>query len=649
MDETRKKTVLFLCGCYTNIAGIVDMEALTKWAEKRDDIDVVEVHNLLCSPDGQNDFKAVLTRHQPDNIIIAACSPKMHEKTFQELAEEVGMNMGHVLMANIREQCSWVTTDKIEATNKAKVLINAAIERVRFSENLEKHTMEVVPDILIIGGGIAGIEAALTASQAGRNVYIVERDISLGGSVIKTEDVAPNMECAPCLLAPRLSDIREDHNITVISNAEVTDVLGFYGNFKVNILKKARYVEDSCIGCDACFEVCPVEVPSEFHLGLASRKAIYTLFPGAVPAEAVIDRDICKHFIDDSCDACVAECPFGSINFAQEDEDIEVNVGAIILATGYETGCACKFEELGYRRVDNVYTLPEFERLASSNGPTGAEIRLKNGQQPNSVAVIHCAGSLREDGIPYCSGTCCIGAAKVGEFVRKQNPEAKVFNIHNDLVFPGPGAHKFYKDQIKGGTRFVKCSDLESIKISARNGKISVEGDGFDAIEVDMVVLSTGMIPATGTRELAELLNIDLKKDGFFKSDHELLHSTGASVDGIYLAGCAAGPCDVAESVTRAQAAIGDAISKLIPGREIELEIMTSVIDEEKCGGCKLCVMVCPYKAVSYDTEENISKVTEALCRGCGTCVASCPSGAAKAKHFTDKQIYAEIGGLLRG
>ncbi len=647
MAEEKRKTLLFLCNCGTNIADFLDMEAVADWALRHGDVAVVERHNLLCAPDGNKFFKEILSREKPENVVVAACSPKMHEATFQGLAEEVGMNMSRVQMANIREHCAWVTTNPDEATSKAQNLINAAVRRSWLSEDLEKRTAPANPDILVIGGGIAGIEAALTASKDGRKVYVVDREISLGGSVIKYEELAPNMECAACLLAPRLAEIKDCPNVTVITNAEVTDVLGFYGNFTVKIRKKARFVEDSCIGCEACFEVCPVSVKNDFHLGMGTRKAIYSLFLGSVPPAAVIDKANCKHFTDGSCSACVEACSFKSINFEQQDENIEVDVGAVFVATGFDSGDPSGIEGLGYGKIDDVYSLPEFERIASSNGPSGGNIVLKNGEPPASVAVVHCVGSMCDDAIPYCSGTCCTTAMKVGELVRKQVPNAKVCNIYNDLVIPHPREYAFYRKQIEEGTEFIKCLDLKSVEVSRDNGKIKVKGSGIDTFEVDMVVLVTGLKPAAGTLGMAEMLDIELEKDGFFSPDHVFLHATGTSLDGIYVAGCAAGPCDIATAVTRAKAAAGDALSKLVPGREIELEIMTSVINEEICSGCKLCISVCPYKAVYYDKEKNISVVNENICRGCGTCTASCPSGAAKSRHFTDGQIYAEIGGLI--
>lgn len=645
----KKRAMLFLCNCGTNIADFVDLDELARWAASHEDVSEVARHNLLCSPEGKSFFQETIRKRCAGGVVVAACSPKMHEKTFRKLCEETGVNVGHVHIANIREQCGWVTADKLEATAKAKDLIRGAIRRSHLAEDLTRRTMEVNTGILIIGGGIAGIEAALTASRAGRKVYIVERDISLGGAVIRDEEVAPTMECSPCMLAPLLSEIKDSPNIECIANAEVTSVVGFFGNFTAKIHKKARAVEDSCIGCEACFEVCPVEVRSRFHPGLGAHKAIHILFPGSAPAAAAIDKEACKHFVDGSCDACAEACPFGSINYSQEDQDMEIEVGAIIIATGYDTINPSGAPGLGYGSIDDVYTLPEFERIASSNGPYGGKIKLRNGADPMSIAVIHCTGEMLEaDGDPYCPPLINAVALKVGNYARKHLSDTIIHHIYGDMVLAGPKEFALYQRQKKMGTKFLKCADMNSVKVS-RNGRIRVEGRGFDPVEVDMVVLATGMKPASGARKLAEILNVELDERGYFKSAHDLLHQTGASIDGIYVVGCAAGPCDVAAAVTRGQAALGDALSKLVPGREIELEMMASVIDEERCAGCKLCVSVCPYKAVNYDSEKGICVISEAICRGCGTCAATCPSGASKARHSTDAQVYAEIEGVLNG
>jgi heterodisulfide reductase subunit A2 len=646
MKKHDKKMALFLCKCGTNIADMVDFDTIQR---RFGATAAVSTHDLLCSPAGKKFMKESLAANKPDVVVVAACSPKMHEKTFQDVAAGAGINMARVHMANIREQCAWVTKDKNEATAKAIALINGALVRSVLHEDLDKRSMECLTDIVVIGGGIAGIEAALMAANAGRKVTIIEKEISVGGEVIKMEEVAPNMECAPCLLAPRISSVRDNPNITVVANAEVTDVIGFFGNFIVKALRKARYVKSSCIGCEACFEVCPVSAPSNFHLGLGTKKAIYTQFPGSLPATAVIDAKTCKHFIDGSCDACVAVCPFQSIDFNDKDEKIEITAGAVIVATGSGLLPMTSLPLFKRGRIANALTMPEFERIASSNGPYGGDIRLADGRPVNSLAVIHCAGSLTTEGVPYCSGICCMTAMKAGELLRKKNPKAAVVNIHDRMVMTGPDYDAFYKRQKHEGTKFVKTSDLTAVSVAQKGNSLEVRGPGFEPFSADMVVLATGSTPSPDMDALCKLLNTDRSSGGFFKPDHQILHATGTSIDGVYAVGGCASPCDISTAITRAQAAAGDAVSRLVPGRKIELETMTSAIDELKCGGCRLCIAVCPYKAVRYDRDKKVSVVNEAVCRGCGTCAAACPGGAIRAKHFADNQLFAEVEGVLHG
>ncbi len=647
MGETPPKVGLFLCRCGNNVAGFMDMDDIAAWAKENPDIAFVEFNDLLCSPAGKTFAQENMEKTGVDYYIVAGCSPKMHEKTFQEVAQKAGKNIANVQLANIREQCGWVTKDKELATAKAKNIIRAAIERIKYHENLEQESMEVLTDIVVIGGGLAGIEAAIMAGNAGRNVTIIDKEVSLGGQVILTEEVSPHMECAPCLLAPRLSEIRDHKKINVVTNAEVNDVLGFFGNYTVKVTKKARYITDACIGCEECFEPCPVSMKSEFHLGLGERKAVYTQFPGSVPAAAVIDAGGCKKLNGEECDACVKACPFGAVNFDDKDEDLEIQCGGVIVATGSGQVAPEVLEPLGYGKIDNVYTMGEFERLASSNGPNAGTIQLKNGEAPESIAVIHCAGSLCEGGLDYCSGTCCAMADKAGELMHKQSHSAKVYNIHDRLVYNGPEAQAFHANQLKEGTQYLKTDDLSSVKVEAKDGKIQVRAAGVEPIVVDLVVLSTGQAPTPGMEKLAEMLNVERDKAGFFKADHPTLHATGSTLDGINLAGPCQSPCDADTAVTRAHAAAGDLVGKLQPGKKIELEVMTTIINEEVCAGCKLCISVCPYKAISFNPEKCISEVNEAICRGCGTCASNCASNAMKAKHFTDQQMYAEIGGIL--
>lgn len=642
-----EKTVLFLCKCAGNISNTVDFNVLKEWARNRGGIDTLVTGNLLCSPREKEAFGDVLESHPGARIIVAACSPKLHEKTFTEIAEKRGINLSRVQMANIREQCAWVTEDPKEAAEKAITLINGALKRSVYSEDLVRPVIKAREEVAVIGGGVAGISAALTLSKGGRKVFLVEREISLGGALIKTEEVAPKMECAPCMLAPLLAQVRDDPNIEVLANAEIKEVRGFLGNFSLTLEKKARFVKDNCPGCGECFQVCPVSVPSEFHERLGHRKAVHIMFPGSVPSAAAIVKEECKHFKDEGCDECAKVCPFESIDFNEKDTTLSIDVGAVILATGLKNGSVEAFPNLGHGGQLAVYTTPEFERLLCSNGPSEGQFRLEDGRPVKRAAVIHCAGSLQAGGLSSCSRVCCMNALKVGELLRHQYPKVEVLNIHSDLVLPSPGEQAFYEKQLAGGTVFIKTGDISATKVSPSENSIVVTGNGFDPLDVDVVILSTGLAPSKGSGELAEIFDLETGISGFFSPDHEILHTTGASLDGIYIAGVASGPATSAESITRGRAAAGDILSTLVPGREIILEAMTSVIDEEKCSGCKLCISSCPFKAVFFDGEKGISVVNEVLCRGCGTCTAACPSGASRAKHFTDLQIRAEIGGLL--
>lgn len=643
-------TTLFLCRCGTNVADFVDLEALAEWARRNEGVDHVHIHDYLCAPAGKEFIATTLKEQGSARAVMAACSPKLHLKTFEECATNAGLNPAQVGMANIREQCAWVTPDKDQATTKARSLIQAALNRSVLHRDLHRKNMECSTDFVVIGGGIAGIEAALQAAEAGRKVVIFEKEISLGGEMIKVEELAPMSECAPCLLAPRLSEVRENPNITVVSNATVTDVVGFFGNFTVTARKKARFVTDDCIGCEACFEPCPVDVVSDFHLGLGTHKAIHTLFPGSVPAAAAIDSGHCLHFKDQDCNACVENCPFGAIDFAQADEIVEVKCGAVVVAIGAEVHVPKDIPRLALDGRSDVYTYAEFERLTCSNGPSRAELRRRGGDAPKSVAVLHCAGSLCADGLSYCSGVCCANALMAGETIRKELPEAIVHNIHDRLVFPGPETEKFLHKQIDAGTKMIECRELGNVRLEDLGADgVRVHIPGRDAMVVDMVVLSTGFVPGEKAREFARMLDAELDPRGFLRSDHPILNATGSVIDGVAIAGSCLQPSHAAQSVTSAQAAVGRALSRLVPGRTIELETMVSHIDPDRCAGCRMCGSTCPYKAIRFDAANARSFINEAICRGCGTCAATCPSGAITAHHFTDEQLIAEVRGVLHG
>ncbi len=626
------RVALIFCRCGTNIADHVDLEELARWAAGVATIDVVETADFLCSPAGRDSLRQRLQELQPTAVVIAACSPKMHEETFRAVAADAGVNPGRVLLANIREQAAWVTPDRVAATRKAIALIRAAVARAEFSDDLEVRTMPADTDILIIGGGVAGIEAALTAATAGRQVYLIERDIALGGQVARTESVAPQMECSPCLLAPRLAAVAEHENIHVVTHAEVTAVLGFYGNFTVRVTRHPTYVNSRCIGCGECFAACPVSVPDPSWRRQGASRAVRTLYPGSVPAMAAIDPTVCRHFTTGDCDACRAACPFDAIDFADPGEALEFQVGALILATGFEPLPAP--DQFGHSNIPDVLTLSEFECRISANGPTGGVLQTAAGATPETIAVIHLEPS------PLLE----LYALKVDAYIEHLLPTAEVLHIH-ECPMTGTAVDRL---QEQHGLRpnFWICRDVLGLRVTATD-RLDIRGGELDPIQVDMVLLCGPMGPADGTSELAELLAVDQRDDGFFAAGHPLLQQVNTTVDGIYTAGAAAGFCNVPTAITRARAAAGDAVSRLQPGREIPLESMTSCIDETICAGCKLCLQACPYDAIHYDADARVSRINEAICRGCGTCTAACPSGASRARSFDDRQIYAEIGGLL--
>jgi heterodisulfide reductase subunit A2 len=647
MPKKPNKIGVLLCNCGTNIADNVDMEAVSNWAKGNEKVAFVASHDLLCSPEGKKYFQELIKKKKVDNLVIAACSPHMHGATFQDIALQSESNVAKVHMANIREQAAWVTPDMNDATAKSITLINAAIERSLLHEQIKPKYMDCKTDVVIIGGGVAGIEAALLAAQADRKVTLIEKEISVGGRVMQVEEMAPNMECAACLMAPRLSKLKDQPNITVLAPAEVLDIRGFFGNYQVRVQKKARYVNAECIGCEACFEACPVSVPSLFHLGMGTHKAIYTQFPGSVPQMAAIDAKHCLHFKDGSCHACVEACPFAAIDFEEKEELLEIPAGAVILAIGSQLYQGDDLKRLGYPTLENVYTLPEFERLACSNGPTQGEIQSRQKEKPNSIAVIHCAGSLSEQGLEYCSGPCCLTALKVGELLRKQSPQAKVINIHNRLVIQGTEAEAFLQKQSKEGTRLLHTADLNQTKVTRAGKQLMVTTAEGTNIIVDMVVLATGLSPSRDTGLFAEFTHAEPSAQGFYSPEQAHLKAHGTTIDGFYAVGGCKTPSLTAQAVNQAQAAAGEIVSRLVPGRKIPLEPMTTVIDDQACAGCKLCIAVCPYHAIEYDSKKKVSRVNEAICRGCGTCAANCPTHAACAKHYTNDQIMAELEGVM--
>jgi heterodisulfide reductase subunit A len=648
------KIGVYICHCGLNIADTVDVEEVTKYAATLPAVAVARNYKFMCSDPGQSMIKEDIKELGLNRVVVASCSPLMHEPTFRHAIQEAGVNPYLFEMANIREHCSWITEDHKEATEKAKALVGAAVRRVYYHQPLEVREVPVNPDTLIVGGGIAGIQAALEIADSGHKVYLVERDPSIGGHMIQFDKTFPTLDCSACILTPKMTSVGMHPYIELMTYSEVEEISGFVGSFKAKIRKKARYVnEDKCNGCGVCVTKCPWTADSEFDLGLGKRKAIYTPFAQAVPNIPVIDTEHCAYFLKGKCRACEKFCELGAIDFEQGDQMVEVEVGNIILATGYDAFDPTPITQYGYGRFDNVYTGLEFERICNAVGPTSGKIVLKDGSEPKSIAIVHCVGSRDENYHEYCSRVCCMYALKYSHLI-KERAEADVYQMYIDMRCFGKGYEEFYDRVSNEGANFIrgkvaKVTD-EAVNEEEKGKLIAVVEDtllgSMLRVPVDMVILATALEPREDAAEVAKLFGISRSADGFFLERHPKLDPVATMTDGVFIAGCCQGPKDIPDTVAQASAAAARVLALIAKGR-VELEAATAVVDEEKCSGCRICTLLCPYSAISFIEDEKVSRINEALCKGCGTCAAACPSGAITHKQFTTEEIAAEIEGVL--
>jgi heterodisulfide reductase subunit A len=644
---------VYICECGPNIKDAVDMAELVAGAGQQEDVVRARSFGFFCSPEGRAFLEEEIRANNLTRIVIAGCSPKEHGQTFQEVLKGVGLNPYLLQMANIREQCSWVIPEKDAATRKAGALIRGAIDRVRLHEPLHSKTMACCPDVLVVGAGVAGISAALAVARKNRNVYLMEKEPCIGGRVARHEDLFPDMSCASCVIAPQQDTVLHHDNIQILTLTRLLGVVGYLGNFEVTLREKPRFVDmDACIGCGACFEVCPVSVAGPSGDERGGRKAIYIPYGGALPNVAVIDEKSCLRFQGGSCGACAQACPFGAIQYDQTDTVRELHVGAVVVATGFSPFDPGRDERYGYGRIKNIITSLEFEQLVNSTGPTEGKILLADGRTPEKIAFVHCVGSMTEKFNDYCSGVCCLYTLKHAHQARAQLPEAGIVQFHGELCLSGKDAHRFYR-KVANEDRIDLFRMLrpDSIEIQEGSGGIAItHTDTAGKLKrntFDMVVLATAMEGAEGTAKMAGILDLNLGKNGFFEEADACLDPVASARDGIFVAGCAQGPKDIPASVAQGHAAAGKIMEKLPSGKELVLEPMVCDIDQEICSGCLICKRLCPFKAIVTEACDSVVSINEALCRGCGLCAAACPSGAVTARHFTTAAIFQEMRGLL--
>ncbi len=654
-----ERTGVYICHCGTNIAATVDVERLRDWTGKhlaRRGVAISRDYKFMCSSLGQeliqNDIKELgLTR-----VVVAACSPHLHENTFRGASQRAGLNPYLCELVSIREQCSWVHDDREAATQKAMAIVAGGVERVLHHEALEPLRVPIHPDTLVVGGGIAGIQAALEIADSGRRVYLVEREGSIGGHMAQFDKTFPTLDCAACILTPKMVSVGMHPNITLLTYSEVEKVDGYVGNFTVKVRQKARCVHtELCTGCGICEQKCPVKVVDKvFEAGLGQRKAIYSMFPQAVPKFPVLDKENCIYFQRGRCKACQMFCPTNAIDFEQQDEVKEISVGNIIIATGYDLFDPTRIAQYGYGRLPNVITSLEFERLSNSAGPTNGAILLKDGKTaPQTVGVIHCVGSRDRNYNNYCSSICCMQSLKFAHLVRERTG-ATVYNFYIDMRTAAKAYDEFYQRVLEEGVHFIrgKVGEVTDFaRLPGEEGKliIQVEDTLFGKqmrIPVDMVVLSCALEARQDAKAVAKTFGISCSADGWFIEKHPKLDPVATMTEGIFIAGCVQGPKDIPNSVSQGAAAAARVLGRIQQG-EILLEPVRAEVIEERCSGCRLCNSLCPFNAISFDEEKAVSRINAALCQGCGTCVAACPAAAIAGTGFSSEQVLSQIDGLL--
>ena len=657
---------VFICHCGSNIAATVDVEKVAQLIKAEPGVVFAAEYQYMCSENGQQLIKNAIKENNLTGIVIGSCSPRMHEVTFRKAAAAAGLNPYMVEIANIREHVSWIHKDKDEATEKALILVRTAVAKVKLNSPLHEGESPVVKRALVIGGGIAGIQAALDIAEAGYKVDIVEKNATIGGRMSQLDKTFPTLDCSACILTPKMVDCAQNENIEILSYSEIEDVKGFVGNFKVKIKKKARFVDETkCTGCKICMEKCPSRKGlNEFNMNLNNRTAIYIPFAQAIPNVAVIDPEQCIKLNTGKCGICQKFCGAGAINYEMKDEFIDREYGAIVVATGFRPINIDAFNEYGYSDNKDVITSLELERIMNAAGPTGGVLlRPSDLTNPKVITFIQCVGSRDVSGCgkPYCSKICCMYTAKHAMLIREKYPDTEVHVFYIDVRTPGKNYDEFYR-------RAVEQYDVDYIKgmvgkVYNENGKLMVQGSNLIdntqiVIPSDLVVLATAIEPEPSARKIATLLTASIDTNNFLTEAHAKLRPVESPTAGVYLAGVCQGPKDIPETVSQASAVAAKVIG-LLAKDKLKTNPCIAVVNENMCNGCSQCANVCAYGAITYVDKEfrlgggkseikRVASVNPAVCQGCGACTVTCPSGAMDLSGFSSKQITSEVEAICK-
>ena len=656
---------VFVCWCGSNIAATVDVQAVAEAMKREPGVVYAANYQYMCSEGGQKLISDAIHEYNLTGVVICSCSPRMHEATFRKTAQRAGLNPYMVEIANIREHCSWIHKDKAEATEKAIILARTAVAKVQLNAPLTPGESPVTKRALVIGGGIAGIQTALDIADAGFEVDIVEKTPTIGGRMAQLDKTFPTLDCAACILTPKMVDAAQNEKIDLLTYSEVESVSGFVGNFTVKIRKKARYVDSTkCTGCGACTEKCPSRKGlNEFNMGLNTRGAIYIPFAQAIPNVATIDPTQCLKLKSGKCGLCEKICSAKAIDYTQKDEIIERQYGAIVAATGFKPIDASKYDEYGYSDNPDVVTSLEFERLMNAAGPNkGVLLRPSDKQHPHDIVFIQCVGSRCDDhrGKSYCSKICCMYTAKHAMLVREKYPDTNVHVFYIDVRTPGKNFDEFYRSAVEQyGVEYIKGMVG---KVWKNGDKLMVQGSDLLngeqlLLETDMVVLATAIEPDPSARSVATMLTASMDTNDFFTEAHAKLRPVESPTAGVFLSGTCQGPKDVPETVAQASAAASKVIGLLSKDKMITNPCVAQS-NELLCNGCSTCERVCPYGAITYVDKEvrgpevrgvkRVAQVNPAVCQGCGACTVSCPSGAMDLKGFTNREIMAEVDAICK-
>jgi len=649
---------VFVCHCGSNIAGTVDVAEIARRALTLKDVVHADHPMYTCAEPGQAAIQAAIKEKKLDRVVVAACSPHMHEVTFRRCVDTGGLNPYLFEMANIREHCSWIHTDMPVATEKAWEIIKMSVAKARQLEPLWSNEVEVNKDVLVIGGGVAGIQAALDLADAGLKVTIVEKQTTIGGVMAQLDKTFPTIDCSACILTPRMVDCSQHENITLMTYCEVDKVSGYVGNFTVDIRKKASMVDwTKCIGCEICVQKCPSKAPDSFNVGLEPTKAIYVPFPQAVPKRAAIQVDYCRYFQTGKCKVCERVCPAGAIDYEQQDEIVQKEFGAIVVATGLEVfPWEDYYGEYGSGKIKDVISGLQYERMLNASGPYGGHVhRLSNGEDPKTVVFIQCVGS-RDESVnrPYCSGVCCMYTAKQALLTKDHcGMGTEVYVFYIDIRANGKGYEEFVKRvQTEFGVKYVRG---RVSKLYEQDGKVMVRGTDTllgEQVEIpaDLVVLATGIMAADGAKELAQKLNISYDEFGFYKEGHPKLRPVETNTAGIFLAGVCQAPKDIPATVAQASGTASKVIG-LLAKDKLKTSPMIAVVGQKDCVSCWKCIDVCPFSApekLEVRPGEFKSHMIETVCQGCGVCVATCPVNCISLKGFPTDAILDQIEEVLQ-